>query len=176
MMHVLLAFWVAFPLSDVAGDSTCPLPSRVRQRLAAMANEIQGGSDPAAHRAYLSSRAIASPASNAEWTRAALVPGPSYRLGRAGPGIGLHAGGVLALLRTRGVGLPRNASDTNLQLGFGAGLRGLLPWNNAAGWLGADVLVYPGDDRLTIGNHGDVGRLPRLEITLALGISLGQFQ
>jgi hypothetical protein len=121
-------------------------------------------------------QAITAPASSAEWTRAILAVGPDYRFGRAGPCLDIHASAVMALLHTQGVGLPKTASDTSLQLGLAAGLRGLLAWNNAAGWLGADVLVYPGEDRLSIGNYGDVGRLPRVEVALALGISLGQFQ
>jgi hypothetical protein len=107
--------------------------------------------------------------------RATLAMGPDYRFGRAAPGLDLHASAVLALLHTQGAGLPKTASDTSLQLGLVAGLRGLLLWNNAAAWLGADVFVYPGPDRLLIGNYGDVGGLPRVEIALSLGISLGQF-
>lgn len=120
---------------------------------------------------------IAEPPSSVEWMRGALALGPTYRFGGTGSGLDLHASAVLALLHTRGSGLPKTDSDTSVQLGLAAGLRGLWVWQNAAGWLGVDVSVYPGDDRLTVENHdGDVGRLPKLEVALAFGVSLGQFR
>jgi hypothetical protein len=121
-------------------------------------------------------QSIATPASDAKWMRAALSVGPNYRLGHAAPGLDVHASAVLALLHVQGSALPKISSDTSLQLGLAAGLRGLWAWNKAAGWVGTDVFVYPGDDRLTIGNYGDVGRLPRLEVQIAVGIGLGQFR
>jgi hypothetical protein len=84
---------------------------------------------------------------------------------------------VLAALRVQGAGaLFKTSSDTSLQFGLDAGLRGLWTWNNGAAWLGADLYAYPGQDRLTIGNYGDVGRLSHVEVQLAFGISLGQFR
>jgi hypothetical protein len=121
-------------------------------------------------------QSIATPTGDAQWMRAALSVGPSYRLGHAAPGLDVHASAVLALLHVQGSALPKTSSDTSLQLGLAAGLRGLWAWNNAAGWVGTDVFVYPGDDRLTIGNYGDVGRLPRLEVQIAVGIGLEQFR
>jgi hypothetical protein len=87
----------------------------------------------------------------------------------------LHAGGVIALLHVEGVGLPSTTSDTSAQLGIGAGLRGRWVWNNAAGWIGLDLLAYPGHDYLEIGGLGDRGQLPRLEVQIASGLSLGRF-
>ena len=120
-------------------------------------------------------QAIATPASAAQWTRAALSAGPSYRLRRDALMLDLHAGPVLALLHVQGTGLSSAASDTSAQLGVQAGLRGLWARSNAAGWLGIDVYTYPGQDRLTIGNYGEVGQLPHVEVQIAFGISLGQF-
>jgi hypothetical protein len=120
-------------------------------------------------------QAIATPASAAQWTRAALSAGPSYRLRRDALMLDLHAGPVLALLHVQGSGLSSAASDTSTQLGVQAGLRGLWARNNAAGWLGIDVYTYPGQDRLTIGNYGEVGQLPHVEAQIAFGLSLGQF-
>jgi hypothetical protein len=111
------------------------------------------------------SQSIATPASTAQWTRAALSAGPTYRLRWNA-----------AMLHVRGSGLPSTASDTSAQLGVTAGLRGLWAWNNAAGWIGADIYTYPGQDRLTIGNYGDVGQLPHVEVQVSFGISLGQFR
>jgi hypothetical protein len=121
------------------------------------------------------SQSIAAPASTAQWTRAALSAGPTYRLRRDVLMLDLHAGPVLALLHVQGAGLSSAASDTSTQLGVQAGARGLWTRANAAGWLGVDVYSYPGQDRLTIGNYGEVGRLPHVEVQIALGIGMGQF-
>jgi hypothetical protein len=37
------------------------------------------------------------------------------------------------------------------------------------------VLGYPGHDHLEIGGLGDGGQLPRLEVQIASGLSLGRF-
>ena len=111
----------------------------------------------------------------AQWMRAALSAGPTFRIGRNAAVLDVHAGGVLALLHVQGVGLASNSSDTSAQLGLTAGLRFLLAWNNAAGWIGTDIFAYPGQDRLTIANYGDVGQLPRLEVQISVGASAGQF-
>jgi hypothetical protein len=120
-------------------------------------------------------QSIAMPAVVAQWTRAALSAGPTYRLRRNATALDVHAGGALALLHVQGSGLSSTSSDTSAQLGVTAGLRFIWAWNNAAGWVGSDVFTYPGQDRLTIGNYGEVGRLPRLEVQIAVGVSLGQF-
>jgi hypothetical protein len=86
-----------------------------------------------------------------------------------------HVGGVIALLHVEGAGLPSTASDTSAQFGIGTGLRGMWAWNNAAGWIGLDLLAYPGHDRLEIGDLGDGGQLPHLEVQVASGLSLGRF-
>ena len=120
-------------------------------------------------------QSIATPASAAQWTRAALSAGPTYRLRRDPLMLDLHAGPVLALLHVQGAGLSPAASDTSAQLGVQAGFRALWARNKAAGWLGGDFTIYPGQDRLTIGNYGEVGQLPHVEVQIAFGISLGQF-
>jgi len=120
-------------------------------------------------------QSIAMPAVAAQWTRAALSAGPTYRLRRNPTALDVHAGGALALLHVQGSGLSSTSSDTSAQLGVTAGLRFIWAWNNAAAWLGTDVFTYPGQDRLTIGNYGEVGQLPHVEVQIAVGISAGQF-
>ena len=114
----------------------------------------------------------------ARWMRAVLSVGPNARWrGQSAAMLDVHAGAVLAMLRVAGAGaLSKPASDTSLQVGLDAGLRGLWTWNNRAVWLGADLYAYPGKDGLTIGNLGEVGHLPSLEVQLAFGISLGRFR
>ena len=121
------------------------------------------------------SQSVGSSTGAAHWTRVALTAGPQYRVTRNAMMLDVHAGGALALLRVEGVGLPSTASDTSVQFGLGAGLRGIRAWNNAAGWLGVDVLAYPGHDHLEIGGLGDTGQLPRVEVQIATGLSLGRF-
>jgi hypothetical protein len=121
------------------------------------------------------SQSVGSFTNAAHWTRVALTAGPQYRVTRNAMMLDVHAGGAVALLRVEGVGLPSTAADTNVQFGLGAGLRGMRSWNNAAGWIGVDVLGYPGRDRLEIGGLGDIGQLPRVEVQIATGLSLGRF-
>jgi hypothetical protein len=106
-------------------------------------------------------QSITTPAAAAQWTRAALSAGPTYRLRRNAIALDVHAGGALAVLHVQGTGLTSTSSDTSAQLGLTAGLRFIRAWNNAAGWVGTDVFTYPGQDRLSIGNYGEVGKLPR---------------
>ena len=120
-------------------------------------------------------QSIATPASAAQWTRAALSAGPTYRLGRSAAMLDVHAGGVLAALHVQGTGLASTSSDTSAQLGLTAGLRFILAFDNVAGWIGTDVYAYPGQDRLTIGNYGEVGQLPRVDVQISLGVSAGRF-
>jgi hypothetical protein len=112
----------------------------------------------------------------ARWQRVALALGPNLRVTSAHPGLDLRAGAVVALLHVEGSGVPRAASDSSVQLGLTAGLRALWSWQNAAGWAGADVFYFPGHDRLSVGNYGEVGRLPRTELQLSLGMALGRFE
>ena len=121
------------------------------------------------------SQSVGSLTDTAHWTRVALAAGLQYRLGRSATMLDLHAGGVIALLHVEGVGLPSTTSDTSAQLGIGAGLHGRWAWNNAAGRIGLDLLAYPGHDYLEIGGLGDRGQLPRLEVQIASGLSLGRF-
>ena len=121
------------------------------------------------------SQSLGSLTGAAHWTRVALAAGPQYRVSRSASMLDFHAGGVIALLRVEGVGLPSTASDTSAQFGMGAGLRGLWAWNSAAGWIGLDVLVYPGRDQLDVGGLGASGQLPRVEVQIASGLSLGRF-
>jgi hypothetical protein len=151
---------------------------------AALGARLDGSLFPAGHSLGLDvalsatsthTQSIAVPVGSAHWTRAALSAGPTYRLRRDAIMLDLHAGPVLALLHVQGAGLSSAASDTSAQLGVQAGLRGLWARGKVAGWLGADVITYPGQDRLTIGNYGEVGQLPHVEVQFVVGVSLGRF-
>jgi hypothetical protein len=122
----------------------------------------------------------ASPAVAARWTRPSLSLGPDLRLRGRSVALDLHGNVVLALLHVQGSGLSQPTSDTGVQFGLAAGLRGLWTWNKGTLWVGADIFAYPGQDRLTLGKQGgseeDVGQLPHLELQVAVGIGLGRFR
>jgi hypothetical protein len=104
-----------------------------------------------------------------------MSAGPSLRLRRGPAALDLHLGGILALLHVQGDELWKTDADTAVQLGAEAGTRGLWIWNNAAVWAGISLFVYPGHEYLAIKGYDVVGELPRLDVQLALGLSLGRF-
>jgi hypothetical protein len=112
----------------------------------------------------------------ASWTRATLALGPALRLGNAAISGDVHLQALAALLHVRGVGVPNAASDTTAQLGVGAGARIDFVTGTSAVWLGLDVFVWPGDQRLLVENVASAdSQLPRLELVASVGISLGRF-
>jgi hypothetical protein len=121
-------------------------------------------------------QSFAAPPVEAKWIRPALSLGPDLRLSGRRSALDMHANAVLALLHVEGQGLQQISSDTGPQFGLSAGLRGLWTWSRGAAWAGADLFIYPGRDRLTVANHGEVGALPHLELQIALGVSLGRFE
>jgi hypothetical protein len=120
---------------------------------------------------------IATPALEATWLRPTLAAGPNLRLPGDSSALDLHADAVLAVLNIKGSGsgLTEGASDTTVGVGLAAGLRGLWTWQRIMAWVGADLLGFPGQDNLTVGNYGKVGRLPHLEVQISLGFGLGRF-
>jgi hypothetical protein len=121
-------------------------------------------------------RSFALPGVVAKWTRPALSLGPVLRLRGRTLALDVHGSAVLALLHVEGEGLQQSSSDTGAQFGLAAGLRGLWTWNLGAVWGGVDLFIYPGRDRLTAVNYGEVGTLSRLELQIALGTSIGRFK
>jgi hypothetical protein len=121
------------------------------------------------------SEPVGAEAGAARWIRGALGVGPDVRADVGKTVLGAHAQVLAALLHVEGVGLPTTASDSSAQLGAGVGVQIGRPWGSATPWIGADVLYWPGHDRLEISGLAAAGELPHLEIQLALGLSLGRF-
>jgi hypothetical protein len=111
----------------------------------------------------------------ARWSRYVFAAGPDARFNVRGTMLGAHAQLLAAALRVEGAGLETNASGWTAQFGTGAGVRVGRSWGTAAPWLGADLLFWPGRDRLVIDGLTAQGELPRVELQLALGLSLGRF-
>src|SRR5450432_3550025 len=109
------------------------------------------------------------------WSRATLALGPTLGL-RRGRFLGsVHVQALAGLLRVSGVRVPNAAADTKAELGGAAGGRLELAGGRSAIWLGLDVLVWPGDQRLVIQNFNGEGHLPWLEVVATLGVAVGRF-
>jgi hypothetical protein len=121
------------------------------------------------------SEAVGERADAARWNRIAFGAGPETRLKLARTIMAVHAQALAALLRVEGVGLATTASDSTAQFGAGLGVHAGWPWGNATPWIGADLLFWPGHDRLAITGVTAQGELPRAELQLAVGLSLGRF-
>jgi hypothetical protein len=111
----------------------------------------------------------------ARWTRFGLGAGPEARLDMRGAVIDARVQSLVALLHVEGVGLSTTTSDFGTQLGAGAGVHVGWPWGNAVPWIGAEALLWPGHDRLVVGGVPEEGALPRFELQLSLGTSVGRF-
>ncbi|HXJ21359.1 MAG TPA: hypothetical protein VMT03_14100 [Polyangia bacterium] len=110
----------------------------------------------------------------ARWSRVAFGAGPEARFDVGRTILAARAQGVAALLSVEGVGLSTTAASSSSQLGASLGVQAGRPWGNATPWVGLDVLVWPGRDRLEITGLADQGQIPRFELQLALGLSLGR--
>jgi len=121
------------------------------------------------------SEAVADYAGAASWRRFTLGAGPELRFEAGHTILAAQAQALAALLNVEGVGLTTTASSSTSQLGTGLGLRAGRPWGTAIPWIGADALLWPGHDRLVITGVSEHGQLPRFEVQVSLGLSLGRF-
>jgi hypothetical protein len=110
----------------------------------------------------------------ARWSRVAFAAGPQakFRAGRTTLDAQLQA--LAAVLRVEGVGLTTNQAATAAQLGMAAGVHVGRWWGNARPWIGVDLLLWPGRDRLEIAGQTAHGELPRLEVQFAFGVNMGR--
>jgi hypothetical protein len=111
----------------------------------------------------------------ASWSRLAVTVGPSRDLRLAASRFEVHAALAAALLRVEGRGLASVSAAHAADLGATGGVRWIFPWGNAAPWVGAEVTGWPGHQRLEVSGLAAAGELPRLEVGLAAGLSLGRF-
>ena len=112
----------------------------------------------------------------ARWTRGYLAAGPGVSFLAGEVAVNAHLHGAMAVLHVAGSGLEITASDTAVQVG---GLAGASltwrRWRACAAWVGADLLVWPGRERLRVVGLAEQTTLPRLEIHLAVGLEFGLF-
>lgn len=121
------------------------------------------------------SASVGDRAEAARWSRGAFGAGPDVRLVVGRTNVDLRVQVLAGLLYVEGVGLTTNTSGSTGQLGSGVGVHAGHPWGTATPWVGVDLQYWPGSDRLEIAGSADRGQLPRLELQLAAGLSLGRF-
>jgi hypothetical protein len=109
----------------------------------------------------------------ARWRRAGGGLGPSILAHARGWRFDLHAAAVAAMLSLQGAGLATNVSSRSLDLGVAAGVRLARPWGTAAPWLGVEALYWPGHQEILVNGNDRVGEVPRIELQISLGLSLG---
>lgn len=110
----------------------------------------------------------------ARWSRVTAALGPDARLNVGAARVDLQVQGVAAVLSVDGT-LPARSSDATLQFGGAVALRSAWAWGTSAFWVAAQVLGFPGNDRLVVQGITDQGRLPQVELQLASGLSVGPF-
>jgi hypothetical protein len=113
----------------------------------------------------------------ARWSRVQMQLGPAGDLPLGPTRLELHVAVAAALDLVEGVGLATNLASHGTELGAAAGLRWVLPWGSAAPWLGLEGVAWPGHAHLlvvNIGPDGRTGELPRADIQVSLGLSLGR--
>jgi hypothetical protein len=111
----------------------------------------------------------------AQWSRVTLGLGPDARFTLAATRIDLQAQAIAAVLTIGGHGVPSPSSGSSPQFGGAAAVRTAWAWGTSAVWVGTQVLIFPGDDRLVVKGLPDQGHLPHIELQLASGLSLGRF-
>lgn len=122
------------------------------------------------------SQSVGSLAGAARWTRAYLGAGPEVTVLSGPVTLRAQLQGLLAVLHVSGNGLEMATSETALRFGAGAGVwsawRG---WGGVWPWIGADLLFWPGRDRLRVEGLAAEGSVPGLEVQVAAGLGIGLF-
>ena len=107
------------------------------------------------------------------WRRISAALGPNLRLGRAAsPSVDLHAEVLAAALTATGSDFANDRSSDSLDPGVGAGIRGLLLGHALAPWLDVSASGWLREQRAFVTPDGTSVALPRLEVTVAVGLSL----
>jgi len=112
----------------------------------------------------------------ARWTRAYVGVGPEVVLLSGSVALRAHVQGLLGLLHLSGNGLDMPTSETGARVGAAAGAWAAWHgWSGVWPWIGADLLFWPGRDRLRIQGLSTEGRVPDLEGQIAAGLGIDLF-
>lgn len=109
----------------------------------------------------------------ARWRRVGVAVGPSLLARARGWRIELHGAAIAALLDVQGSGFTSNNSSRAFDLGGQTGVRVARLWGNAAPWVGVDGLYWPGHQDIIVNGATRVGEVPRVELQLSAGLTLG---
>lgn len=123
------------------------------------------------------SEAVGSVPGAGRWARGYLGIGPEVSLLRSGAvTLTAHLQGLLALLHVTGNGLENATSDTSLRFGTTGGIWSAWQgWSSVWPWIGADLLFWPGRERLRVEGLAMEGAVPGLEAQIAAGLGIGLF-
>jgi hypothetical protein len=111
----------------------------------------------------------------ASWTRVALAVGPTLAMRRDRIRGALHVQALAGLLHVKGVGLDTVDSDTTVLVGAAVGARQEIVSGTSAFWMGLDVCLWPGDQRLVVQNVSEQAHLSRVDVVVSAGLAFGNF-
>jgi len=112
----------------------------------------------------------------ARWTRAYLGAGPEVALLSGPVALRAHLQGMLGLLHLAGNGVDMPSSETGVRFGATAGLWAAWHgWSGVWPWIGADLLFWPGRERLRVQGLSTEGSVPGLEGQIAAGLGIDLF-
>jgi hypothetical protein len=103
---------------------------------------------------------------------AALGPDARFRISSTRFAVGLHAEALLAWLSATGDGLTNDRSASSFDPGVGAGFRFLHEGHTVAPWLDLSVGGWLRRQQALASPDGAAVSLPRVEVALALGVSV----
>jgi hypothetical protein len=104
--------------------------------------------------------------------------GPRYRLAGRDLRADLHAALLAGWLSMKASGLTTNDSDSVGQLGADAGLRIGPAWDGLVPWVGLGAQYWPGHEHMQVNINGALEQhdVPRFDLRLTVGVSLGHFE
>jgi hypothetical protein len=111
----------------------------------------------------------------AVWTRLAVAGGPRYTLQKGSFLISLYAEALLAAVLVRGVGYDRTYDSADLDLGLGGGARVGFRLGPIAPWIGGGVAGWLRPQEVQVDGLSATAQLPRFEVLLGGGLSLGKY-
>jgi hypothetical protein len=84
----------------------------------------------------------------------------------------LHLAALCGALRAAGAGFPENSTVTTLDLGASGGIRALWRTHVVEPWIGADLDVWPRDEKVHVHDWPQARTLPHLEPRVGIGVDV----
>jgi hypothetical protein len=112
----------------------------------------------------------------ARWSRAALDAGLKERVWLGALAFDVRAQIEAAVIRLQGDGFSTNYDQTGVEVGVGLGGRLAWPQGRFAPFVGFDAWTWPGRQAVIASGTGFEASLPRFELQVSAGVSLGRFR